>query len=147
MVDSGTGRRISISFEIEMDEHLARNHATMHPLEVVRDVEGPMRICIESQVFFGEPVMLSLELAISLRKWTDAVRAGKIEDFVYESMEHDGPLLEFRRQPDGSWLVYSIWQRFESMARFSTGELLDAAGDFIERLRGEIGRLYGLVLE
>ena len=53
-----------------------------------------------------------VELAIQLGKWLEAVRHGHMRDFVYDSIDHDEPLLNFSVHENGVQL-YSNWQEFE----------------------------------
>lgn len=75
-------------------------------------IEGDLQIYMHGAPFFNDPYINVVELAIQLGKWLDAVRHGIVCDFVYESIDHDGPILSFTVEAE-ALRISSPWQLFE----------------------------------
>lgn len=139
--------KLGITFRLARDNELARALPQKHRLEVLRDVGGELTIRVDSKPFFHEPYVALLEFGIALEEWLRNCRNKKMEDFAYETMLHDQPILEFRRETNGNWIIRSIWQLFESEETLSTDELLTAVDAFLKALKAELYDSYGLKLE
>jgi tetratricopeptide (TPR) repeat protein len=58
-------------------------------------IEGDLQIDVEGQVYFTEPNVNVVELAIQLERWLDAVRHGVLRDFEYNSLDCDESIIAF----------------------------------------------------
>ncbi|UMY66524.1 MULTISPECIES: hypothetical protein [unclassified Flavobacterium] len=73
-------------------------------------LEGRLQIAIGPVIFFDEPEIPLIEFAISAYEWLRNTRNGQVEDFVYLSVDHEEPIITFRRVADGLFSPHSIWQ-------------------------------------
>lgn len=77
-------------------------------------IEGDLRIYIDRQVYFEEPSVNVVELAIQLTKWLDDMSDGEIRDFIYDSIDCENPMLRFVVQQDGL-NIHSPIGKFEQL--------------------------------
>ena len=75
-------------------------------------IEGDLQIDVEGQVYFTEPNVNVVELAIQLERWLDAVRHGVLRDFEYNSLDCDESIIAFFVQQDAIKL-HSPIENFE----------------------------------
>lgn len=75
-------------------------------------IEGDLQIYVHGAPFFSDPYINVVELSIQLGNWLDALRHGLVRDFVYESIDHDGPILLFTVEGE-ALSISSPWQLFE----------------------------------
>lgn len=98
--------------------------------ELLYLIEGNLQIHRGTECFFDDPYMNLLEFAVCLHKWLCI--SGAINDFIFESIDHDEPILVFRRINKEKWVVDSIWRRGEEL--LVTGhELISALAEFLAR--------------
>ena len=59
--------------------------------------EGNLSITNDGKEFLNADGILLVEFAVVLKKWLLAIDAGRIDNFVYESMDfEESPILEFK---------------------------------------------------
>lgn len=104
-------------------------------------IEGSLAISSSSHVFFEEPYMNLLELAIGLQAWIHSDRAK--EDFWFTSVDHDEPILSFTRVQGDTWKVDSIWKKHEPF-EVSEAELIGGIGGFVGTLDKDLRQEYGV---
>ena len=75
-------------------------------------IEGDLQIYVNGALYLAYSYMNVVELAIQLGKWLDSFRHGVKRDFIYESIDHDEPILLFTMEQDGI-RVSAPWQQFE----------------------------------
>ena len=75
-------------------------------------IEGDLQIYVNGALYLAYSYMNVVELAIQLGKWLDSFRHGVTRDFVFESIDHDEPILLFTMEQDGI-RVSAPWQQFE----------------------------------
>ena len=75
-------------------------------------IEGDLQIYVNGALYLAGSYMNVVELAIQLGKWLESIRLGVTRDFIYESIDHDEPILLFTMEQDGI-RVSAPWQRFE----------------------------------
>jgi hypothetical protein len=78
--------------------------------------EGDLKIMVGGIRFFDQPGILVVGLAIEMQQWLMDQVAGSHPDFVYHTMDHDGPILEFLNQSGEGYQVDSLWKDGEVCA-------------------------------
>ena len=98
-----------MKFQVQLDgEHLNSNQWAFKN----GSIEGDLQIYVNGAAFIDEPYMNVVELAVQLGRWLDSIRHGVMRDFVYESIDHDEPILFFIIEQEGV-RISSTWQKFE----------------------------------
>lgn len=100
-------------------------------------MEGGLQLYVHGEVFFGDPYINVVELAMQLGEWLEATRHGFMRDFVYESIDHEEPLLNFIVQEDGVKLI-SNWQQFEVKELVPLEVLTNAVTRYLYELNGKL---------
>lgn len=88
---------------------------------------------------------LILEYGILLKKWVRELNEGEITNFIYNSIEHDGPILEFRYINE-AWEIYSDWRISEKEVVLSSDDLLVVSKRFLEELEHRLKETYDIEL-
>ena len=72
--------------------------------------EGNLSIINEGKEFLNADGILLVEFAVVLKKWLLAIDAGKMDNFVYESMDfEESPIVE-KLLNNGKVKPASVWQ-------------------------------------
>jgi hypothetical protein len=74
-------------------------------------VEGSLKIIINGIVFFDETYINLLELSVQLYKWLHKIIKN---NFMYNSMDNEEPILSFSRINNKYWKISSIWEKCNS---------------------------------
>ncbi|WP_152525638.1 hypothetical protein [Siccibacter turicensis] len=110
--------------------------------QLLAEVEGELIISIKGKIIFSEKGILLLEFAKELSSWLSSDNG----DFLYESMDfEDSPILFFKKQPDGLWLIGSVWDP-ETYPDIVSDVLKVACKSFINELIIDL-KSYGLDCE
>lgn len=111
--------------------------------KIIADIEGELVIHINEKLFFREQYILLLELGLELTKWIKNVKSGFIADFKYETMDYnEGPILEFIKQENDFWMIYSQWQENAVNDAIIFNDLLLAINVFLNELDGQLYTKY-----
>jgi hypothetical protein len=97
-------------------------------------LEGRLEILFDDAVFFRDDEILLVEFGLSLYKWLVLNRTNKGTDFVYESVDHDEPILIFNHSKEGFYNVNSIWQLSQINRPVPFSEIENEADRFLEEL-------------
>lgn len=110
--------------------------------QLLAEVEGELIISIEGKNIFSEKGILLLEFAKEISSWLSLDNG----DFLYESMDfEDSPILFFQKQPNGLWLIGSVWD-LETYPGIVSDVLKEACKSFINELVDDL-KSYGLDCE
>jgi len=121
-----------------------RGNEVVEGTELLYLIEGSLKVYSDIECFFDDPYMNLLEFAACLYKWLYI--SGGVNDFAFESVDHDEPILVFKRIDKGKWVVDSIWRRGEAL--LVTGhELMSAISEFLARFDRDLHDEYGLAIE
>lgn len=96
-------------------------------------IKGYLEVYVNGDVLLVEPNMNVVDLAIQLGEWLQSVRRGVMRDFVYESLDQDGPVLHFSMQQDGI-LISSTWQNDERHKLLSLEDVVNAVTRYLVSL-------------
>ncbi|HKS33164.1 MAG TPA: hypothetical protein VJS14_05490 [Enterobacteriaceae bacterium] len=98
--------------------------------QLLAEVEGELIISVGEKNVFCEKGILLLEFAKEVSSWLLMDNG----DFLYESMDfEDSPILFFQKQPNGLWLIGSVWS-LETYPDIASHILKEACKSFINEL-------------
>jgi hypothetical protein len=97
-------------------------------------LEGILKIYIRSILFFNQPGILLVEYAIVINKWLNKVKEGAIIDFVYDTMDHDQPILSIILVKNEYYKIDSIWKEEEVNTLLSKAELINVFEKYLNDL-------------
>jgi hypothetical protein len=107
---------------------------------LVNSIEGRLIIKSNGQIFFDKLYVCLLELSSQLYKW---LYENIKKDFVYNSMEHDEPILIFKKLSKKYWEIDSIWKKDKKVVS-SNRELYKSIKRYIKSLDKELKIKYGV---
>lgn len=135
-----------IRFDFRLNSSLDKNSLKEQPEgKTLHDVDGDFLIHIDNVAYFDEKEFLILEFGILLKKWMEKFNEGEITNFMYNSIEHDSPILEFR-YINGAWEIYSDWRISEKEVVLSSDDLLVLSKRFLEELEHRLKDTYEIEL-
>jgi hypothetical protein len=79
-----------------------------------------------------------VELGIQLGEWLKEVEDGVRLNMNYDTIDHNGTIINFLYEGNECWRVYSIWQKFDIQKSVTTIELVEAVFDYIKQLNKEL---------
>lgn len=136
-----------IRFNFRLNSSLDKSSLKKQPEgKTLHDVDGDFQIHIDNVPYLDETEFLILEFGILLKKWVRKFNEGEITNFIYNAIEHDSPILEFR-YINGTWKIYSDWRVSEREVVLSSDELLDLSERFLEELEHSLKDTYGIELK
>ncbi len=136
-----------IRFEFRLNPSLDKSSLKKQPEgKTLHDVDGNFQILIDNVAYFDEKEFLILEFGILLKKWVRKFNEGEITNFMYNSIEHDSPILEFR-YINGAWEIYSDWRVSEKEVVLSSDDLLVLSKRFLEELEHKLKDTYEIELK
>ncbi|WP_259016612.1 DUF7878 domain-containing protein [Emticicia fluvialis] len=97
-------------------------------------LEGVLQIYIGGKLFFNQPYILLIELAISIKEWLNSAEGGNNVDYIYNTMDHDEPLLEMIHLKSGSFQIKSIWQDLEIIEQLPKEEIINGFEEYLGNL-------------
>ncbi|MDR1317077.1 MAG: hypothetical protein LBK13_09415 [Spirochaetales bacterium] len=103
-------------------------------------IEGDLKIIINDILFFDEPYMNLLELSVQLYKWLHKVIKN---DFMYNSINNEEPVLNFHQINNKYWGINSIWEKCNSF-NIRNSELYKCLRTFIKSLDKDLLIKYGI---
>lgn len=113
--------------------------------KTLHDVDGDFQVYINNVVYFDEREFLLLEFGLLLKKWINKISTGDITNFIYLSIEHDSPILEFRYN-NGTWELFSEWRLSETRVFLSLNSLLFSCKEFLNSLEQSLKETYEINL-
>jgi len=124
--------------EIPNDEH--KKYAIAY-------LEGNLKITIGNTVFFSQAGILLIEFAIVITKWLDKIKSGELSDLVYETMDHDEPIISIIYVKNSCFKIDSIWKEKNILpAIIELNELTNAFLKYLDRLSKELKIKYDINL-
>lgn len=111
----------------------------------MHDVDGVFQIYVDDVAYFDEKEFLLLEFGILLKKWVAKINEGETTDFIYNSIEHDSPIIEFR-YINGMWEVFSDWRISDKRIFILSETLLSSSRNFLNELEGSLTDNYEIRL-
>jgi hypothetical protein len=102
--------------------------------DVLLGVVADFSVEIRGRRLMHETMFPVVELAAALKRWITDLDSGSDHEFSYESMEAEGPLLQFVQHNSG-WKVQSPLQTFSFEHVLTVEEIETAAKRFIEEVR------------
>lgn len=112
--------------------------------KLIIDIQGLFEIEIENTIFFREPSLALLELAVACHSWNFK---DKWEYFTLEHDEKEGPILAFMPVEGEQWRMYSIWQQFEMENTVHVEKLRQSVETFLRDLDKQLQSLYDFTIE
>lgn len=135
-----------IAFDFHLNTNLDKSTLKKQPIgKTMHDVDGEFQIFIDDEAYFDEKEFLLLEFGILLKKWVTKINNGKTEDFIYNSIEHDSPILEFR-STYGTWEVFSDWRISDNRFFVLSDNLVDSCRKFLDELEEKLTDTYEITL-
>lgn len=132
---------MKIEFEItEVPKSEQMKYATAY-------VEGELKITVSNHLFFCQPGILLIELASFMKNWLDRVKRGHHEDFVYETMDHDEPIITIRYVDENGLEIDSIWRETQSSECVLVMEVTKAFENYLSELEKALENLSGIRLQ
>jgi hypothetical protein len=110
-------------------------------------LSGELVIVFDDVVFFKEQDILLAEFAVCSFKWLNKVKSGKYENFVYESMDHDEPIIQMNYISNEGYKIYSLWECQSIDNLHSAEEIAAGLEGFIERFSKELLIRYNINLD
>lgn len=136
---------IIFRFSLGNDKEIERELALTKNFKLLADVEGELDIIINNKIFFSENYFLLLEFGIELKKWWVKVKSNEKTGFSYETMSfNEGPILELTDIAEGSWRVFSQWQKFDCNHEIPQKVLMNSVEKFLWELESQFVKLYSL---
>ncbi|WP_422658086.1 hypothetical protein ACK8P5_20425 [Paenibacillus sp. EC2-1] len=136
-----------IRFDFRLNPSLDKSSLKEQSIgKTLHDVDGDFQIYIDDVAYFDEKEFLILEFGLLLKKWVRKFKNGEITNFVYNSIEHDSSILEFR-YINGAWEVYSDWRISEKEVVMSADNLLVSSEKFLEELEARLMDAYEIKLK
>jgi len=105
-------------------------------------VNGDLTISVDDIIIFNEPNILLLELAFSFDKWLNNTD----QDFTYDSIDHDEPILSFVKTSSGLYSFNSIWAVQPLNRLLSLDEIKAALATYSTSLSIAIYQKFSLML-
>jgi hypothetical protein len=131
--------KIEIIFAFDKNKVVDKELIKSRNLKVIAEIEGELIIWVNNKLFFQEQYILLLELGIQLTKWMKNNKNGKVQDFKYETMDYSyGPILEFIKQKNNYWKIYSVWQKTEINEIIQFNELALTIENFLNKLKQQL---------
>jgi len=106
---------------------------------LVAYLEGTMKIFIEDVLFFNQSNILLLEFAVTINSWLRDVKSGKDTDFIYETMDHEEPIITIKQVQREEYEIDSIWKE-ENVEKtiISKSEVVISFQNYLEELNKTI---------
>ncbi len=112
------------------------NTPTNQPKEYfVAYFEGILNIFVDDTLFFNSSGILLLEFAIVIYKWLEKAKIGVCEDFIYETMDYDAPILLFVHVKNNLYSINSIWQKQNIIKLIAAQEIMVAFDEYLKKLQ------------
>ena len=109
--------------------------------------EGNLRLTYDGKEFLNVDGILLVEFAIMLKKWLLVVEAGRMDSFVYESMDfEESPILEFKLLNNSTVKPASVWQIHEGN-EVALETVVNAGKNYLRELVDEVKSTYHYDLE
>lgn len=119
---------MNISFQITDVPNSKREN------DLISYLEGSITILVDDILFFHQPAIPLIELAISIKRWLGKISSGKEADFIYESMDNERPLLSFRLQENGRYKISSVWGETDIDRLLSKQEIVSPFQTYLDEL-------------
>lgn len=135
-----------IKFKFRIKTNLDKTMLKKQPEgKILHDIYGDFQIFIDNALYFDEQEFLLLEFGILLKKWVARIKTGEANCFIYNSIEHDSPILEFRYLQE-SWEIFSEWRTSDGRIYISSNNLLSSSEEFLEQLEEDLSGKYDITL-
>lgn len=108
-------------------------------------VEGSLQIKINNNIFFDSEGILLVELARYIHQWL--LETNNFQDFIYETMDYEEPIIKFIHLGNDLYKAESIWQKQEIKDLITKPELIECLSKYIENLRVTLKSEHGIRLE
>ncbi|WP_019155187.1 DUF7878 domain-containing protein [Robertmurraya massiliosenegalensis] len=135
---------LKLEFKLDKEAFVDRKLIKQRNGKLLVDIQGEFGVYINDKCFFKEPSLALLELGVALTKWD------RVRDFSYYTIEHDereGPLLTFNNRGEQGWMLFSIWQLFESRDFLTIETITAEVETFLHELNEELLRTYGFDID
>ena len=109
-------------------------------------LSGELIIIFDDVLFFKEPDILLAEFAVCILKWLKKANSGNYENFVYETMDHDEPIIQMIYTPNNSFKIDSIWKNKAINNLHKAEEIVSGFEKFIENFKKELLVKYNINL-
>ena len=87
-------------------------------------LEGVLQIFIGNKLFFNQSGILLIELAFVIKRWLKILKSDKSVDFVYDTMDHDEPILKMEFVKSNNYRIESVWQEIEVKELLSEADIV-----------------------
>lgn len=110
-------------------------------------LEGILEIHINNILFFNQSGILLIEFAIFINRWLKRIKKEKLDDFNFETMDYDEPILTLNYVEKNFYRIFSIWQEIEIPALLAKDEIIAAFDKYLSDLKIELKIILGIELE
>jgi len=97
-------------------------------------LEGTLEISFGNILFFSQPGILLIEFASFIHKWLDKIESAGKANFIYETMDHDEPILTIKYVKDENYRIDSIWREKEMTQMISKKEIITEFKKYLDNL-------------
>lgn len=114
---------------------------------IVSYLEGNLKIFVKGILFFDQTGIPLIEFALFIKKWLEKVKLGNAVDFVYETMDHEQPILLLSKTNDEFYKIDSIWKEAEVYFILSKEEIIFGFEEYLDVLKISLIQTVGIRLE
>lgn len=112
--------------------------------ELMINVEGDLKIYLNGSLFFSEPMMTIVELAVELNKWLSKPVGSS---FKYETIDDDEEnILNITAVSDNQFIFDSAWQEVEFIDSFNREEVVVFVRNYINHVISAVKKNLGVNL-
>ena len=141
-MDSVSGE---IKFLFSIDHDAMLHEEFDESWKVYLRVVGDFEVRVGKKILYKEVQFCLVEFAVQLSMWLK--RSEYSEDFIYTSMESDEDALFWFKKEWNGWRIGSVHQEYCEKKKFSDSEIVGASNKYIDSLRRELVREYGIDIE
>ncbi|GHV58203.1 hypothetical protein AGMMS49579_25260 [Spirochaetia bacterium] len=130
---------LRIDFKL-YNKEIESQYITECGLMLLSLIEGDLKIYNNETLFFDEPYVNLLELSVQLYRW---IHNNIKNNFVYDCMDNEEPILIFTKTNNKYWLIDSIWKKGDTFS-IENRMLYNKIKNYIKTLDKQLKRQYGI---
>jgi hypothetical protein len=110
-------------------------------------IEGTLQIHINNDLHFDEPEVMLVELAGVITDWLADIRSNKNKDFIYETMDHNEPILKFNYFDNECYQIDSIWAKMDGIYLLPKYIIIAEFENYLKTLEDSLKKTMNIDLE
>jgi len=108
------------------------------------NIEADLNVYLNGSLYFSEPMMTIVELAVELKKWLSKPIG---TTFKYETIDDDETeIFNIIAVSSDTYKFQSVWQKAECVSTFTRAEVIEFINNYIHQVKVDVQTNFGVNL-